>query len=134
MISDFNVLAGVQKYIRAKLAGQQVYLTLPPEAKFPCAVVEGDQVALQRLRGKKQGKVTFRIDCLSQAVGEMENSHQSAEINAVIDGAFLPLEKGVNAMIRYLMTTKSLHQGRKVMQNHYEALVREDELREDVHG
>lgn len=125
-MNDFNVLSGIQSHVREKLPQQEIYLTLPPGAAFPCAVLVMEKIESHGRPSSICGKITFRIDCFSKSVGEAENSHQSAEINAVIDGVSVPLIDGNLAIIRYRGTVRevSAATGKKMMKHFYEALVR----------
>ncbi|WP_010297177.1 hypothetical protein [Candidatus Odyssella thessalonicensis] len=127
-MSDFSFLATVKSHLQSKVAEQNIYLTPHTEIKYPCCVLEVDEINHNTSLGHDaaQTKIKFRTVCLDNDAGVKASFIQSREINRFLDGQVLTLPDGSRAVVRLMGSVVDISKNgqKKTVSHYYESLVR----------
>ena len=127
MSENFLILTALKKMLSEYLTFSSVYLTVPPEAKFPyCAISLQESL---RNEIEKTSILKFSVECKSEALGENENLCQSQDVLKKLNGLRLPIQEGGSVKIRHVGSVKESNStasplSRKVIVHYFEALSR----------
>jgi len=135
-MTDIQMIASVRQYLLSKEQDLHVYLTIPPNAKYPLILVELEEIWStyplhhQRKRGDVQSRIKFKINIFSQRPGIEEAAQLSHRVRNYLEGASLevPIETGKSmiSILRFLacISESTGSEGYRVIRQFYDCLVR----------
>lgn len=127
-MSDFLFLSAVKSHLQTKVGEQNFYLTPHTDIKYPCCLLELDEINHNIGLGDNSvlSKVKFRTVCMDGDIGVKSSFDQSKKINQYLDGQVLSLPDGRLAIVKLMGSvvdiSKNGHQ--KTVSHYYETLVR----------
>lgn len=127
MSENFLILSALKKILSEHLTFSGVYLTVPPDAKFPYCVISLQESVRNEV--EKTAVLRFSIECKSEALGENENLCQSQEVLRKLNGLWIPINEDCNVKIRHIGCVRESNStlsplSRKIIVHYFEALSR----------
>jgi uncharacterized protein YdgA (DUF945 family) len=127
-MSDFSFLATIKSHLQSKVEGQNFYLTPHTDLKYPCCLLEMDEIHQNVGFGENSAlsKVKFRTVCLDGDVGVKSSFDQSKKINQHLDGQVISLPDGRMAVVKLMGSVVDISKNghKKTVSHYYETLVR----------
>lgn len=127
-MSDFSFLATVKSHLQSKVNEQNIYLTPHAELRYPCCLLELDELNLVPGYGENSvlSKIKFRTVCLDGEVGVKTSFDQSRKINQFLDGHSLSLPDGRTAVVKLMGSVVDISKNgqKKTVSYFYESLLR----------